>query len=531
LSTQSRIVAFMCNWCSYAGADLAGTSRIAYPTNIRPIRVMCSGRVNPSHVLEALELGADGVLVSGCHPGDCHYISGNEKAQKKMEMTSKLLSMLGVGSDRLRLEWISASEGERFAEVAKSFTQNLSKIGPSPLEPHPSGLPHASSQVIEEAISATNVRQCLDCGKCSSSCPVARINDEYSPRRVVDRFLLGMGEKMVSSREMWMCTGCYLCRERCPSDVRFAEFLAKVRSLADPETKDELCAHGGLPLSISRIMTTPGLNQKRMAWLPAEAKVAEKGDLLYFVGCLPYFDVIFEDIDPNTVSIAQNAVRLLNHLGENPVVMKNERCCGHDLLWTGDYESFRRLAEMNVEEIRASGAKKVVTTCAECYRTIAKDYPEAVGELGFEVVHFSQHLADLMEKNKLEFKKPLNKRIVYHDPCRLGRHMGVYDAPRRVLQSILGVELLEMENNREAARCCGVSSWLACSKYTKELQRERLVEAKETGADLLVTACPKCQIHWKCILSEKSEVRPTGIDIEFSDLATVAANGTELRRR
>ncbi|MDH5362492.1 MAG: hydrogenase iron-sulfur subunit, partial [Aigarchaeota archaeon] len=118
MGAEPRIVALMCNWCSYAGADLAGTSRISYPTNIRPIRVMCSGRVSPSYVLEALELGADGVLVSGCHPGDCHYISGNEKADKKMGMTGKLLSMLGVGSDRLRLEWISASEGERFADVA-----------------------------------------------------------------------------------------------------------------------------------------------------------------------------------------------------------------------------------------------------------------------------------------------------------------------------------------------------------------------------------------------------------------------------
>jgi len=524
MDAEPRIVAFMCNWCSYAGADLAGTSRIAYPTNIRLIRVMCSGRVNPSYVLEALELGADGVLVSGCHPGDCHYISGNEKAEKKMGMTSKLLSMLGVGTDRLRLEWISASEGERFAEVARSFTEALRKKGPSPLKPRRAELPQGSSQAIEEAISATNVRQCLDCGKCSSSCSVARINDDYSPRRVVERFLLGMEKKMLSSRELWMCTGCYLCRERCPSDVRYPEFLAKVRALADPEIKGELCAHGGMPLSVSRIMITPGLTQDRMAWLPPEAKVAEKGDLLYFVGCLPYFDAIFEDIELNAVATPQNAVRILNLLGVNPVVMKNERCCGHDLLWTGDHQSFGRLAKMNVAEIRASGAKKVVTTCAECYRTLAKDYPEVVGEQGFEVVHFSQYLAELIENHRVEFKKPLAKKLVYHDPCRLGRHMGVYDAPRRVLQSIPGVELVEMENNREAARCCGVSSWLACSKYSKELQRGRLTEAKETGAELLVTACPKCQIHWKCVLTEKPEVKPAGIDIDFSDLATVVAD-------
>ncbi len=265
-----------------------------------------------------------------------------------------------------------------------------------------------------------------------------------------------------------------------------------------------------------------------MTWLPPEAKAAARGDLLYFVGCLPYFDVIFEDIDPNSVATAQNAVRIFNLLGVNPVVMRNERCCGHDLLWTGDYENFRRLAEMNVSEIGASGAKKVVTTCAECCRTIAKDYPEVVGELSFEVLHLSQYLADQIEKTRVEFKSPLSKKLVYHDPCRLGRHMGVYEAPRRVLRSIPGVELVEMENSREAARCCGVASWLACSKYSKELQRERLVEARETGADLLVTSCPKCQIHWRCVLNEKPEVKPTGIDIDISDLTTAVASSLEV---
>ncbi|HDM26957.1 MAG TPA: hydrogenase iron-sulfur subunit, partial [Candidatus Bathyarchaeota archaeon] len=128
---EPKIIAFCCNWCSYAGADLAGTSRIQYPPNVRIIRVMCSGMVDESYILKALAEGADGVLVAGCHPGDCHYVSGNLKAEKEIEKTKKLLDVIGIGSNRLRLEWISASEGEKFANVIKDFVEQLKKLGPS----------------------------------------------------------------------------------------------------------------------------------------------------------------------------------------------------------------------------------------------------------------------------------------------------------------------------------------------------------------------------------------------------------------
>jgi len=134
---EPRIVAFCCNWCSYAGADLAGVSRFQYPTNARIVRVMCSGRVEPQFILRAFELGADGVLVAGCHIGDCHYISGNEKAQKKVEATKELIDQLGLDGRRLRLEWISASEGAKFAATMKEFTEDLKSLGPSPLKEAP----------------------------------------------------------------------------------------------------------------------------------------------------------------------------------------------------------------------------------------------------------------------------------------------------------------------------------------------------------------------------------------------------------
>jgi len=130
---EPRIVGFLCNWCSYAGADLAGVSRIQYPPTLRIVRVMCSGRVDPIFIIEAFRSGADGVLVAGCHPGDCHYLAGNYKVQRRVVMLKKLLEQFGLEPERLRLEWVSASEGDRFATVIKDMTEQIKKLGPSPI--------------------------------------------------------------------------------------------------------------------------------------------------------------------------------------------------------------------------------------------------------------------------------------------------------------------------------------------------------------------------------------------------------------
>lgn len=127
---EPRIVAFLCRWCAYAGADLAGTSRLRYPPNLVPIRIPCSGRVEPDWVLSALLDGADGVLVGGCHPGDCHYVSGNYKARRRIYALRKLLPELGIEPERVRLEWVSAAEGARFAQVVSEFTQEIRALGP-----------------------------------------------------------------------------------------------------------------------------------------------------------------------------------------------------------------------------------------------------------------------------------------------------------------------------------------------------------------------------------------------------------------
>ena len=126
------IVSFCCNWCSYTGADLAGVSRLQYPPNVRIIRVMCSGMVHPNLVIDALTKGADGVIICGCHPGDCHYEDGNLKAEKRSEAINLMLEDFGLEEERFRLEWVSASEGPKFAQVMTDFTEQVKKLGPSP---------------------------------------------------------------------------------------------------------------------------------------------------------------------------------------------------------------------------------------------------------------------------------------------------------------------------------------------------------------------------------------------------------------
>ena len=134
---EPLIIAFCCNWCSYAGADLAGVSRLQYPPNIRIIRVMCSGMVHPNLVIDALTNGADGVLMCGCHIGDCHYMKGNERARDRAETITLMLGDFGLEPERYKLEWVSASEGPRFAEIMREFTKKIKELGPSPYRKTP----------------------------------------------------------------------------------------------------------------------------------------------------------------------------------------------------------------------------------------------------------------------------------------------------------------------------------------------------------------------------------------------------------
>jgi len=527
---EPNVVAFCCNWCSYAGADLAGVSRMQYPPNARIIRVMCSGRVEPYFVLRALELGADGVLVAGCHIGDCHYISGNVEAEKRMKATMEILDRLGLRKDRMRLEWISASEGQKFAATMKEFTEQIRALGPNPL-PRETGVRRANpanlKKKIDQIIEDTGAFDCVECGKCTTVCPVAKYNPNFAPRTIVLKATEGLVDQVATNRDVWTCVTCEQCNSMCPYKVDYSGFIRGMRAEASALGNEAVCSQGGVMQAVMRVQANGQLKQNRLSWTTPDLKIADKGDVFFFTGCVSYFDAIFhERPELNLSGIPRAAVRIMNKAGITPVVSNDEVCCGHDLNWTGDEASLQKLMKKNVDLIKASGAKKVVFSCPECMRTFNLDYQDFMGDFEFEMVHISELVDDLAKEGKLKFKKGTEK-LTFQDSCRLGRHLGIYDAPRNALKAIEGTQVVEMDNTKDKALCCGVSAWATCDEISRKLQVDRLREAKKTGAGCLVTGCYKCLIHLNCAQTNKSQVPKEQIDIPIKDLSVVIADALE----
>jgi heterodisulfide reductase subunit D len=376
-----------------------------------------------------------------------------------------------------------------------------------------------TTDALREAITKNRAWYCLECGKCSAVCPITlwERRTYTSPRLLVEKALEGRTADVLADPLFWSCLTCKRCSVLCPSDVRFSEFLRDVREMARGEGRSGECTHGDVIQTWGRMMAQPEMRQNRLGWLDGELKVSTTSDTLYFVGCLPYYDPMFRGIGAEGIEIARAAVRILNHLGIEPQVLADERCCGHDQLWEGEVVTFRALARLNLERLMASGAKRIVTTCPECARTLRLDYPHYASAFPMEVMHLSELVAAM--RPDLATAAPPT-RVTYQDPCRLGRHMGVYDAPRRVLSG-LGLEITEMARTRKTSLCCGTSCWTACGQVSKNIQVERLREAQATGAEMLVTACVKCQIHFRC--AQADPVLRDEIGIPIRDWATVVA--------
>jgi len=371
----------------------------------------------------------------------------------------------------------------------------------------------------EEIIKRSKAYYCLDCGKCTAICPVSNVRNGYSPRKLVTLTVNRSDDYVLQDAGLWSCLTCRMCQEICPSDVDYVVFTKLLRAEAKKVGEEGRCSHGGALHSLMKIMTAAELNQDRSGWLTPDLKTSKQGEYLYFVGCLPYFDLFFSDLKANSLDIARSTLKILNRLGIEPQVMSNERCCGHDLLWSGDVENFKKLAQHNLNQIKKTGAKKIITSCPECLMTLKIDYPELVGKVDYEVVHISEFLSDKLSQIRI---KGFEKKITFQDPCRLGRFMNIYEAPRKVMQSIKGIELKEMKRSGNKAICCGTACWINCDSSSKRIQAERLKEAKSTGAELLVTACPKCQIHFKCAQSgSEKEKPPEELKIEIIDLTTL----------
>jgi Fe-S oxidoreductase/coenzyme F420-reducing hydrogenase delta subunit len=527
---EPKIIAFTCTWCGYPSANLAGVNKVEYPPNIRIVRVMCSGSVEPGVIMDAFEHGTDGVIVIGCLMDNCHYVSGNKKAQERIVALKGLFDLVGIDSKRLRTEWINASERTKFAKTVSEFVEEIRVLGPLPLQKEKKEKKARTKDqtvaAVKELISDTGAFDCVECGKCTTVCPVAKYDTSFAPRTIVLRAMEGIVDNIAKDRDIWTCITCEQCNAMCPYKVDYTGFIRGMREEAVELGAAPLCSQGGVIHAVQRIMAKADLKQNRLGWVKKDMKIADKGDVFYFVGCLPHYDAIFYDRQGLRLqNICESAVRIMNKAGVVPVVSNEEKCCGHDLNWTGDEGNFEKLMDHNLELIRKSGAKKVVFTCPECYRTFKMDYQDLAGDMEFELVHISDFIKQLADSGQLKLQAAVKPSFTftYHDSCRLGRHSGIYDSPRELAKAFSGAKFVEMENTKDKAVCCGVSAWSNCNAISKKIQVDRVIEAKRVGADRLLMFCPKCQIHMKCAVQDKVPVDPSMVDVKLEDFTVALA--------
>ena len=372
------------------------------------------------------------------------------------------------------------------------------------------------------------LRRCDTCARCTGVCQVSKVQ-KFTPSRIIQMILEGFEDKIIESGVLWDCLMCNSCLQSCPKGINFVDIVRIARykmRMKETQNLDRIIAHKGIYPMMSEIMSSKNIGIERpLDWIPSECNISEKGELLYYVGCLPYFNYEFENLD----SIAESTLKMICRLEQEPiVVLKEEICCGHDLYWgQAKFEVFIELAKRNIDNFEKAGISKIVTACAECYRTLKIDYPNLFEDFNhkFEVKHIIEYIFDKWKEGKIKFKAPeVTNEIIpftFHDPCRLSRFLpkdnNILDKVREIFGSFkkIGYEFREMEHNREYSYCCGVNSWMNCNEKSKALRYKRFLEAKAVGQKM-ITSCPKCRIHLTCL--RKDYVDFSSIEIEdFSE--------------
>ncbi|MFZ2445754.1 MAG: hydrogenase iron-sulfur subunit [Syntrophobacteraceae bacterium] len=522
MENDLKIILFLCNWSPHAAFQNLQDTLAPLPREIRMVRIPCSGRITKSLLFKAFETGADGVALVGCEPGTCRYGIGTAVAERNVEDTRGILDLLGLGRERLGFEAFYPDQSGPLLDFLHGFRNRIAELGKSPVaavhrKKESAFSPEAAASIME----AHNIYTCQDCGKCSSACPVALSGKPFSPRAIANAIVAGELESTAVKEDIWSCLTCGLCYDRCPSAVGFPEFIKDMRNAQKGPSTGRFEAHEGFFQSLMRTMASPGLPVEHWKWLPQDIHTDPESKVLFFGGCAPYFDTFFRNhLGIRTTDILADALRLLNFFDINPAILPNERCCGHDLLWSGDRDNFLKLARLNVEIISSMGIEEVVTACPECYRAFSKDYPAHGVETGFKVTHIFELAEKEIAKGAVGFAK-LHRKITFQDPCRLSRSEGGSKPPRDLLARLKVRAFTEMRDRGPSSLCCGNCAWTGCDSYSKAMQVQRLRQAKETGSDLLVTACPKCQIHLKCAMEDPllgEEIR-----MEMMDLTSILA--------
>ncbi len=331
-------------------------------------------------------------------------------------------------------------------------------------------------------------KRCFQCGLCDVVCPWNRVRN-FSMRKLVREAAFGMTD--IESEDMWLCTTCGRCPQHCPRDVQQIESGVALRRIATE--------YGVFPTPVKPVRTIRGSlvgegntlsedRAKRGDWAKGLSvnTYAEGMDILYFPGCYPSYD-------PRLKKVAVATANILNKAGVDfGILGSKENCCGESIRKTGDEEVFKRLARENIKTFVDNGVKKILVSSPHCYHTFKNEYPEFMVE--FEVIHMSQFLFELIRDGRLELTNEYGKKVTYHDPCYLGRHNGIYDEPRGVLEKVPGLELSEMPDCRVDSLCCGGGGgrvWMETQKGER-FSDLRIEQAMGVGAEVLVTACPYC---------------------------------------
>jgi Fe-S oxidoreductase len=337
------------------------------------------------------------------------------------------------------------------------------------------------------------VKFCYQCGKCDTVCPWNRVR-KFSMRKLIREATFGLSE--IEKEEIWRCTTCGKCPQRCPRDVKQIDDMIAIRRMAT--------GYGVFPTHVKPYKTVASglvaqgnpFNEDRATraeWAEGlNVKQFKEGmDVLYFPCC-------YSSYDPRLKKVAQATARILNKAGVSYGILgSKENCCGESIRKTGNEEVFKKLAKENIKTFIENGVKTIGVTSPHCYHTFKNEYPEF--KVNFEVLHISQYLVELINSGKLTIAKDYAKKVIYHDPCYLGRHNGVYDEPRSILTNIPGIQLQEFSESKDDALCCGMGGGRI---WAETLKDERFVnirteEAVAAGAEEVVTACPYCVTNFE----------------------------------
>jgi Fe-S oxidoreductase len=358
-------------------------------------------------------------------------------------------------------------------------------------------------------------KRCFQCGLCDVVCPWNRVTS-FSMRKLVREATFGLTD--IESEEMWRCTTCGRCPQQCPRDVKQIESGVALRRIATE--------YGVFPGSVKPIRTISGslvgegnpLNEerkKRADWAAdLSVKTFTEGmEILYFPCC-------YLSYDSRLKKVARSTAGLLKRAGVDFGILGTlENCCGESIRKAGDEEVFKRLAKENIKTFIDQGVKKILVSSPHCYQTFKNEYPEF--RVNFEVVHISQYLARLIEQGRLEFTKEYGKKVTWHDPCYLGRHNGIFDEPRKVLERIPGLELGEMAESRADSLCCGGGGgriWMETPKGER-FSDLRIGQAVADGAGVLATSCPYCITNFE----DSRLTQGHGESIEIKDITEIVS--------